>query len=220
MSIIIPALNESGNLSQLLPYLQDNSSEVTEIIVVDGGSEDNSVKIAKQCNVQILKTKRGRAVQMNKGATIAKGKRLYFLHADTKPPKNFEKLILEANSVSGCFRMKFDKNHWLLNFYSWFTRFNWKVCRGGDRSLFVNKTLFDKLNGFKEVPLLEDYELVNRLLQNSSFVVLKESVTTSSRMYEKYGFLRLQLIYAYIHLLWFFGTDEYKLMRKLNNFLS
>ena len=219
LSIIIPTLNESANLSQLLAYLQENTSQLTEIIIVDGGSTDNSVEIANQFDVQVLKTERSRAIQMNKGVSAAKGNRLYFLHADTIPPQNFEKLILETNSVSGCFRMKFDKNHWLLNFYSWFTQFNWRVCRGGDRSLFVNKSLFEELKGFKEIPLMEDYEIINRIVQNNSFSVFKEHVVSSSRMYDKNGVFRLLLIYAYIHLLWFFGRDELKLHQKLKGLL-
>ena len=78
---------------------------------------------------------------------------LYFLHADSVPPKNFDQYILDAihkGSKAGCFKMKFDSSHWWLKLAGWFTQFNWKSCRGGDQSLFVDKKAFENLGGFNE----------------------------------------------------------------------
>ena len=144
LSIIIPVLNEEQNLQILLPYLQKHTTTSTEIIVVDGGSSDESINVIKRFNTRLITSNVGRAAQMNAGAREAKGNRLYFLHADCKPPYNFENLILSSEFQAGSFRMKFENGHWMLMFCAWFTRFNWQICRGGDRSLFVDKLIFEK----------------------------------------------------------------------------
>ena len=220
LSIIIPVLNEEQNLQILLPYLQKHTTTSTEIIVVDGDSSDETINVVRRFNIRLITSNVGRATQMNAGAREAKGNRLYFLHVDCKPPINFENLILSSEFQAGSFRMKFENRHWMLTFCAWFTRFNWQICRGGDRSLFVDKLIFEKLAGFKDIPIMEDYEIVNRLLVDGQFVVLHDSLTSSARMYEKHGIVWLQLVYAYIHLLWFFGANEIALKTKLKNILD
>ena len=220
LSIIIPVLNEERNLEILLPYLLSNISPSTEIIVTDGGSSDGTINVAKRFNARLITSSLGRAIQMNTGAIEAKGNRLFFLHADCLPPKNFEYLILSSEYQAGSFRMKFNNEHWLLSIYSWFTRFNWQICRGGDRSLFIDRLVFQKLAGYKLIPIMEDYELVNRLLIDGQFVVLKAKVTSSSRMYEKHGVVWLQLVYAYIHFLWLTGMNEKSLVLRLNSIIN
>src|SRR5690606_16797648 len=143
ISIIIPILNEAETIEKLLNYLIKNSAtkNIAEIIVVDGGSCDGSVDIVKQFeNTSLLISEKGRAKQMNLGAKNAKGNILYFLHADSFPPKHFDTFIINEvinGKQAGCFRMQFNSNHWWLKLAGWFTKFNWKICRGGDQSLFI-----------------------------------------------------------------------------------
>ena len=211
ISVIIPVLNEAKNIGVLLDYLAQNSNDtlISEILVVDGGSTDGSQKIVserskKQTKIIGLNSPKGRAKQMNFGLSHSKGSVLYFLHADSMPPKHFDQYIIEAidkGSKSGCFKMKFDGTHWWLQLAGWFTQFNWKSCRGGDQSLFVEKTTFEAIGGFNEdFVIYEDNDLIYRLYNQYDFKVLPYWLTTSSRRYEANGIWTLQFHFWMIHL--------------------
>lgn len=206
ISIIIPVLNEEKYIAKLLHYVQKNSStkNIFEILVVDGGSTDNTLNLASDFGATVLQSKQGRAKQMNIGARYAKGKILYFLHADTFPPKNFDKHILNAatrGTEAGCFRMQFDSSNTFLSFFSWFSRINHKICRGGDQSLFVTQRLFHKTKGFNEnYVIYEDSEFIGRLYKMTNFKVLRQKVITSARKYKEQGTVKLQFHFGVIHL--------------------
>ena len=156
ISVIIPTLNEGDRIEGLLQFLSTNSNpdNIKEIIVVDGGSTDQTVnQILKFDKVRLIKSKKGRAFQLNTGAELATGSVLYFIHADCIPPRSFDQLILDRISLghdAGCFRLKFDSPHWWLRLAGWFTRFNWRICRGGDQSLFITRDLFEAIGGYDE----------------------------------------------------------------------
>ncbi|WP_298477866.1 TIGR04283 family arsenosugar biosynthesis glycosyltransferase [uncultured Maribacter sp.] len=218
ISIIIPVLNEEKNIAKLLDFLRKNISKanlVKEIIIVDGGSADQSVSIAKENGAIVVSSKKGRAVQMNSGAKIATGDILYFLHVDTFPPKNFDFFIhksISKNKESGCFRMAFDSSNLFLNFFAWFSKLNYQICRGGDQSLFITKNLFAKINGFnEEYKIYEDNEIIERVYENTKFVVLPQKVKTSARRYEEIGIYRLQFYFGIIHFKKLFGASPDKL---------
>lgn len=206
ISIIIPTLNEAIRIAPLLTYLQEHSSakNIREILVVDGGSTDDTLEMASDFGAIVYSAEKGRAKQMNLGARKAKGKILYFLHADTLPPRNFDTSILDAVSKdheAGCFRMKFDTSNWFLSFFSWFSRINLKICRGGDQSLFITKRLFRKTKGFDEnYVVYEDTEFIGRLYEKADFKVLPQRVVTSARKYKQKGTVKLQYHFGVIHL--------------------
>lgn len=217
ITIIIPVLNEAANIGKLLEYIYSNSSikNIQEVLVVDGGSKDSTVEIAKKFDVEVVSSKRGRAAQMNTGAQYATGEILYFLHADTIPPKKFDEFILNAGAKgheSGCFRMQFDSKNIVLRGFAYLSRINHTLCRGGDQSLFISKSLFEKLKGFNENYLIyEDSEFIRRLYQTAEFIVLPQKVITSARKYREKGWLSVQFHFAMIHLKNYYGASPKEL---------
>ena len=220
ISLIIPVLNEAEALRALLPYLREQaqtSDALCEIVVADGGSTDQSVAIAEAHGARVVRSEAGRARQMNAGARQALGEILYFLHADTFPPPRYDRLIMQATArepVAGCFRLAFDRPGTVLRFFAWFTRLNWPICRGGDQSLFLPAAWFEALGGFNEAfRIYEDNELTGRLYRRYGFVVLPQTVTTSTRRYREVGTLRLQYYFAVIHLKKWLGSSPEALYR-------
>jgi rSAM/selenodomain-associated transferase 2 len=218
ISIIIPTFNEQESISTLIGYLKNNSPTGLEVIVVDGGSTDETVKIAEKAGAIVESSpKKGRSRQMNIGATISTNDILYFLHADTIPPSSFYYDIISAieqGNASGCYRLSFDNNHPLLTFYSWFTKFNMDIFRFGDQSLFVSKRVFELVDGFdEELIVMEDQEIVKAIKKESNFLIFNKSVITSARKYEKIGIIKLQLIFTAIIAMYYAGIDQQKIAR-------
>lgn len=215
ISIIIPAYNEEGYIGKLVSYLMhgNNTSTQQEIIVVDGGSIDQTVAEAKDAGAQVVVSPvKGRAAQMNYGASAACGSVLYFLHADSFPSEDFSKYISEAihhGIDSGCLRLRFDDRHWFLRTAAWFVRFKYSPIRFGDQSLFIKKGLFDQLGGFDErCILMEDQDMVSRIKQKGKFKVIPAYVTTSSRKFRENGPYRLMAIFLYLYILYCLGASQ------------
>jgi rSAM/selenodomain-associated transferase 2 len=239
ISIIIPVLNEAENIKSLLVHLTKNASEknISEILIIDGGSIDGTQNIVSLFsetsiyNINILASKKGRAKQMNLGAQNASGSILYFLHADSFPPINYDNLIIseiEKGNPAGCFKMKFDSNHWWLQIAGWLTKFNWRACRGGDQSQFIAKNLFNEIGGFDENYIIyEDNILINELYKRKTFVVIQKWLITSARLYREKGIWNLQYHFFIIYTKKWFGADAEELhtyyvknikgLKKLNN---
>lgn len=225
ISIIIPTFNEEVNITETIKEikLRDNDNLISEIIVSDGQSTDETISLATNAGATVLKSKKkGRAAQMNYGASTAKGKILYFLHADSIPPKGFTTNILNAfkkGYKSGCFRLSFDYKHWFLKANCWFTKFDVNAVRFGDQSLFVTKEVFKKCGGFDEhLLMMEDQEIIHRIKKLGKFTVMNGSVITSARKYLDNGIYRMQFIFFKIWFLYYLGySQEYllKLHKKL-----
>jgi rSAM/selenodomain-associated transferase 2 len=219
ISIIIPVLNEAKHITEVLYHLIDNASlnTIQEIIVVDGGSTDNTVSViqALGLNIKVLHSEKGRAKQMNHGAKASKGDILYFLHADSFPPNRYDQLILDEikkGNNAGCFRLQFDSNHWWLSFTSWLTQFSWRASRGGDQSQFITKALFNDIGGYDENYIIyEDNILINELYKRKEFVVINHKLKTSARLYQKHGVWTLQYHYLVIYLKKWFGASAKEL---------
>lgn len=220
VSIIIPTYNEAASIGHLLRYLRTAAAgaPAPELLVVDGGSTDATVALAQQAGATVHRSPRkGRAAQLNHGATQARGEVLYFLHADSYPPPGFladlERAVGQGYG-SGCYRLAFDHGHWLLRFSAWCTRFPYTFLRFGDQSLFVRRQLFADLGGYREdLQVMEDQELVQRLRARAPFVVLPRAVTTSARKYLANGVVRLQGIFTLIVLLYWAGVPQTNLVR-------
>ena len=219
ISIVIPVLNESETIIRLLTHLKEKASScdyVKQIIVVDGGSQDDTFNLVNNYSehnypVTVIKSAKGRAKQMNTGAVIATSDILYFLHADSYPPQDYDRLIIDQvnqGNPAGCFKMKFDSNHWWLRMAGWFTQFTWRACRGGDQSQFITTDLFKEIGTFDERYIIyEDNDLINKLYAKRKFVVIQEWLTTSARRYDENGVWKLQFHFWSIYMRKWFGAS-------------
>lgn len=226
ISIIIPTYNEADGIAALLSYLINHSDNlIQEIIVSDGGSQDNTVAIAETFPVRaVISPQKGRAAQLNFGASLATGAVLYFLHADTFPPTTFAQQIrqaYQAGFAAGCFRLRFDHESLFLKAHCWFTRFNVNNVRFGDQSLFVSNAVFQKIGGFNtQLLLLEDQEVIGRIRRIAKFRVLKDAVTSSARKYVTNGVVRTQAVYYLIYFMYKAGVSQQKLITTYRKLIS
>ena len=199
ISVIIPTYNEAISISKLVHALQQQDRKVdVEILVSDGGSTDETLNIATAAGARsFLSPAKGRAVQMNFGAGKAKGEILYFIHADTLPPKTYVADIYQAISrgcQAGRYRTRFDSPHLMLKVNAFFTRFDWHICSGGDQTLFITKQLFKTIKGFDETMLImEDYDIVTRTKKHTPYCVMNGYAVVSARKYETNSWLKVQL---------------------------
>ncbi|MDO9553845.1 TIGR04283 family arsenosugar biosynthesis glycosyltransferase [Rhodonellum sp.] len=217
LSIIIPVLDESENLQCTIPTLfKIGGSDLLEIIVVDGGSRDESKEIARTLGAKVLNSEvRSRAAQMNLGAKYAQGEILYFVHADVRLVPGFVKEIQNAISVgyaAGCFRYRFDSPKLMLRINSWFTRFNGLLVGGGDQTLFIGKSTFNALGGFDEhYTIMEDFDLVRKIKRKYTFRLLPKSILVSARKYETNSWLRVQWANLVAFLMFFLKIHPQKI---------
>lgn len=195
LSIIIPTYNEAKNIGGLVKYLLQHNA--TEVIVVDGGSTDSTTSIAIENGARVIPSPhKGRAIQMNLGASVAKEDVLYFIHADTVPPPTFIADINEAINNGfelGRYRTKFLSTHLILPINAFFTRFDWVICYGGDQTLFITKKLFASINGFSaSMKIMEDYDIVIRAKQKAKYKIINKNALVSARKYVKNSWWKVQ----------------------------
>jgi rSAM/selenodomain-associated transferase 2 len=194
VSIIIPVLNEDLVLEKNLKSLSAFSGQ-TEVIVVDGGSSDNTIEIARKY-ARVLSGPKGRAVQMNTGARAATGKVLIFLHADTLLPDGAIEAVTAAVAVPGViggrFKVRLDHPGWRYRMVGASINLRDRLMRGftGDQAIFINSSAFRTLGGYKEIQLMEDLDLGRRMSKLGKVVRLRECVTTSARRWQRNGVLR------------------------------
>ena len=218
LSIIVPILNEAGVLTSFIKTIFDHSFYENQLIFVDGGSTDGGDEyVTSHQKCKLIKSKKGRAIQMNAGAKVAQYNLLYFIHVDSIPPKNFDLHILEKNAQgekAGCFQLQFDSSHIALRLAAFASRFNNRFCRGGDQSLFIDKALFNQLNGYDEnYQVCEDGELIDRIYKQCGFCVLPQKLITSARRFNENGVWKLHFHHGIIHLMRLTGYTPRQLSR-------
>jgi rSAM/selenodomain-associated transferase 2 len=198
LSIIIPALNEAKNIKAT--FRSTDSDDCVEIVIVDGGSEDNTVEIARNAGAKVVLSPPGRARQLNRGAAEAKGEVYLFLHGDTRLPDGYARFVRETMArddiVAGAFRLAIDSPQKRLklvagaaNLRSRFMRFPY-----GDQAIFLRADLFRELGGFPELPVMEDFCLVQSLRRQGRIHILDQQVVTSARRWLRLGVFRTTLI--------------------------
>jgi len=195
-----------------LQALRDLVSDNTEIIVVDGGSEDNSLSIAQTVADQVIRSKPGRAIQMNAGAAVAQGSCLLFLHIDTQLPTNFNNdLSVMKQADWGFFTVVLSGKLWPLRIIESMMniRSSLTAVATGDQCIFVGKQLFEQCNGYKIIPLMEDVELSKRLREIKKPQIVKNKVVTSSRRWETYGIIKTVILMWRLRWAFFRGVDPH-----------
>ncbi|MFQ5796272.1 MAG: TIGR04283 family arsenosugar biosynthesis glycosyltransferase [Candidatus Bipolaricaulia bacterium] len=194
ISVIIPTLNEVQIIESALRDLMTRNGEF-EVIVVDGGSRDGTVEIARRY-ARVLSSPAGRAIQMNRGAAAARGETLLFLHADCRLPANafsaIETVLTQDGIVGGGFTVTFDEDHLKLKVIALGGRIRQRLTGViyGDQGMFVRRDLFKWLGGFKEIPLMEDVVFSKRLKQVGRIAFLEEQIRTSGRRFLQEGAMK------------------------------
>ena len=200
ISIIIPVRNEAENIALLLPVLQPYRDRGHELIVVDGGSDDETVQLAEPLADLLLLTVAGRSQQMNAGAAEAGGEVLWFLHADSVLPEMSDQLI--ANALSGGihawgrFDVRLSGRQRSLRMVESMMNLRSRITgiATGDQAIFINKELFEMVGGFPDQCLMEDIEISKRLKEYLPPVALRDKLVTSSRRWENNGVLKTILL--------------------------
>lgn len=215
ISIIIPTCNEADNIGKLLPGLL--ATPGVELLVVDGGSADNTVDVAKSLGAKVISTPPGKAKQMNAGAEAARGDILLFLHGDTKLAPGFVKQVrdtLEQPGISaGAFRLSIDGKGFGLRVIEWLVNLRAKVLQMpyGDQGIFVTADMFFSIGAFPAQPIMEDFELMRRLKKRGRVGILPLRATTSARRWERLGILKTTVINQAIIIGYLFGVSPEKL---------
>lgn len=221
ISIIIPVLNEAENISRLIEMLCGLRGE-KEILFVDGGSDDGTATRIPAA-YRVLKSQRGRGIQMNAGAQCASGEILLFLHGDTHLDRDALEQIIEKgisrDYAAGCFSLTFDREGFLLKMIAFLSNMRVKTTKimFGDQGIFVKREIFEELGGFLDIPLMEDLEFSRRLKRRGRIIQLKTPITTSARRFERMGTLKTILLMHKLKILYFLGETPEKLQALYRN---
>ncbi len=217
-SVIIPALNEADYIGATLERLQPARARGHEVILVDGGSADDTCGIAAGAADRVLQWHSGRARQMNCGAEAARGEVYVFLHADTLIPTDFDKL-LDARDVCentwGSFDIRLSGQHISFRCIERCMNLRSRLTgiAMGDQAIFTGSHLFHRVNGYADIPLMEDIELCARLKQISAPIRIRQPVVSSSRRWEQHGIASTVLLSWKLRLCYTFGADPKQLAR-------
>ncbi len=221
ISVVIPVFDEADIINTTIrSILEMKGTEPVEIIVVDGDSSGSTIDGIIHESVIRLISPKGKAVQMNKGASKASGDILLFLHADTfLPERGFQKIkaVMESGKyVAGAFSYAVESRNLFLRhiYYTSYLRSRMSRIAYGDQGFFIRKDYFEKISGYPEIPLLEDAALMKRIKENKDKIcILKDGVKTSTRRYEEegmiYGYLRNHII----RILYHFGVSSFRLAK-------
>jgi len=217
LSIIIPCLNEAEVIAATLQALAPLRTRGAEVVVVDGGSTDDTIARARPGADLVLSAPRGRALQMNAGAARAGGTILLFLHADSMPPPQADTLIVNGLNRTrrswGRFDVCIAGSHPLLRVVerAMNLRSRWTGIATGDQGIFVTRSLYTAAGGYPEIPLMEDVALAKRLKRFGAPLNLKHRITTSARRWERNGVLRTILLMWRLRLAYWLGADPKRL---------
>jgi rSAM/selenodomain-associated transferase 2 len=217
LSIILPVINEEETLPDVLARLQYLRQLGHEIIVVDGGSRDNSLMLAQQAADNVIVSQPGRAVQMNSGAELATGDVLLFLHADTVLPEGAEQILseIEGDTFWGRFDVRLSGERLIFRIIESMMNLRSRITSvaTGDQAIFIKRSLFEKVGGYPEIALMEDIAISKQLRRVVKPVCVRNKVVTSSRRWEDRGIIKTIFLMWKLRLYYFFGMSPQKISR-------
>ena len=217
ISVIIPVLNEAASIVGVVQ--QALTGENIEVIISDGGSQDQTLAKIQPLDVLVIHSAPGRAQQMNQGAKQATGEILLFLHADTQLPDQFDEYIryylTQPRTLAGAFQLKIIGNlrgiRWVEKMVNWRSRF--LQFPYGDQAIFLKATTFWQLGGFPPLPIMEDFELVQQLRKQGKIAIVPVAVQTSGRRWQQLGVFKTTLFNQLIIIGYFLGISPHRLAR-------
>ena len=215
ISIIVPCLNEQKTIVPTLSQLLRTGPDV-ELIIVDGGSTDNTLTLLDNPRVRLLQTRKGRGHQLDFGARAAQGKLLWFLHADTlinaEAEAELRRALMHPSFCSGNFSLIFDGPTRDAKVMTWIYRHLRLIGLAyGDSGYAVRTEVYHRVGGFRDFPIFEDLDLLRRLRRVGNFVRFPATVTTSSRRLEKPGLPRMFAYWTFLQVLYWLGCDPRRL---------
>jgi len=217
ISVVVPVLNEAKGLVASLAALQPLRARGHEVIVVDGGSSDSTVALARPLADRVLESARGRAGQMNAGAALASGAVLLFLHADTRLPEGEDALVIDALAARewGRFDVRIDSPRPLLALVGRMMNLRSRATGivTGDQALFATRAAFDRAGGFPPIALMEDVALSARLKRAGPPACLRSKVVTSARRWERHGVWPTIVLMWLLRFRYRLGADPERLAR-------
>jgi rSAM/selenodomain-associated transferase 2 len=219
LSIIVPTLNEAAVIVRQLQALQPLRGRGAQVIVVDGGSSDGTAGLASPLVDAVASAARGRAVQMNAGAGLARGEVLLFLHADTRLPESADLLVGDAladeQRTWGRFDVAIEGVHPLLRVVAWSMNQRSRLTgiATGDQAMFVRRSAFERVGGFPDLPLMEDIALSRRLKRLGRPLCLRARVMTSARRWVRLGVLRTIVLMWALRVGYWLGVDPRRLAK-------
>jgi len=217
----VPVLNETNQINPLIEHIHSQGfGRPYEVIVVDGDPQGSTIKVIQDKGAIAITTEKGRGRQMNAGAAAARGKILIFLHADTKLPdnalENISKVLENEKYVGGAFDLGIDSDRIILRYIAARARLRSRLNRipYGDQAIFIRKSYFDRIGRFKEIPLMEDVELMRRIKKRGDKIfILPDRVKTSPRRWEKEGVFYTTLRNQVLVNLYYLGVNPDKLAK-------
>jgi len=217
LSVIVPTLDEEGTIASTLAHAK--RARDVELVVVDGGSRDGTVDVARPLADRVLNAARGRAAQMNAGAAAARGAVLLFLHADTRLPEDYPMLIADAvapvDVVGGRFDLRLDAPGIAYRAIERLVGLRSRLTgvATGDQAIFVRRDAFERVGGYPPIPLMEDIALCRALKRAGRMVALRDVVVTSARRWERDGLVRTVMLMWALRLAYYAGVSPERLAR-------
>jgi len=221
LSLVIPVLNEAENISRNIAHVRElNADGTAEIIVVDGDPQGSTTSAISAEGVRTAIAEKGRARQMNHGAALATGDVILFLHADTRMPSNAFPLIRSTMSdkrcVGGAFDLGFDTKRAIFRITEMYVFLRTRLTKVpfGDQAIFIRREYFEKIGGYRDIPIMEDVELMRRIRKRADTIrIIPFKVRTSVRRYEQEGILSCTLRNWFLQIAYALGMPPERLVK-------